>query len=99
MPPVRKATPSYTPHTQSGRARAVWRDASGTQRQKLLPCEFDSKESRSTFHTLGLELAAPQGIHKSETSVSEKMLAFMEFARTHYAKARRDSNVLARRIT
>jgi integrase len=87
VPPIRKSTPSYIPHKQSGRARAVWRDVSGTQRQKLLPGEFDSEESRSAFHALGLELAAaPHGIHESETSVSELMLAFMKFARTHYVR-------------
>ncbi len=45
----RKSTPSYLPHKQSGRARAVWTDQTGVRHQKLLPSPFDSSESRTAF--------------------------------------------------
>jgi hypothetical protein len=60
MPRPRKSIPSYLPHKQSGRARAVWTDPVGVRRFRLLPGAFDSQESRTAFAALLLELdAAP----------------------------------------
>ena len=56
MPPPRKPTPSYLPHKQSGRARAVWYDATGVRREKLLPGGYNSPDSRTAFARLQLEL-------------------------------------------
>ena len=49
MPAKRKSIPSYLPHAQSGRARAVWTDRTGTRQFRLLPGPFDSAESRTAF--------------------------------------------------
>lgn len=83
----RKPTPSYLFHKQSGRARAVWTDLSGTRQQKLLPGEYDSPESRTAFARLQLEheaspaaaVATPNGI-----SVNELLLAYIDHAEKHY---------------
>ncbi|MDY3563007.1 hypothetical protein R5W23_004490 [Gemmata sp. JC673] len=58
MSAKRKPTPSYLLHKQSGRARAVWTDATGIRQQKLLPGLYDSPESRTAFAQLQLEIAA-----------------------------------------
>ena len=58
MPARRRSVPSYLPHKQSGRARAVWTDATGERHQKLLPGPFESAESRTAFGRLQLDLAA-----------------------------------------
>ena len=55
MPPRRKLTPSYLPHKQSGRGRAVWYDKAGNRQQRLLPGPFESAESRKAFGKLLLE--------------------------------------------
>ena len=91
MPARRKPTPSYLPHNQSGRARAVWTDISGTRHQKLLPGPFDSPESRAAFGKLQLELAAsplarspvadPDGV-----TVAELLLAYLDHAERHYRR-------------
>src|SRR5437764_129649 len=52
----REPNPSYRPHNQSGRARAVWTDPTGGRHQKLLPGTYDSSESRTAFAQLQLEL-------------------------------------------
>jgi hypothetical protein len=86
----RKPTPSYLPHKQSGRARAVWTDALGLRHQKLLPGPFDSPESRTAFATLQLELetspaaavADPNGI-----TVAEVLAAYLVHAERYYADA------------
>ena len=83
----RKPTPSYLFHKQSGRARAVWTDTTGTRQQKLLPGAYDSPESRTAFARLQLEhetspaaaVAAPNGI-----SVNELLLAYIDHAEQHY---------------
>jgi integrase len=86
---LRKPTPSYLLHKQSGRARAVWTDQNGTRQQKLLPGPFDSAESRTAFARLQLELEtaphlAPSASARAGVSVSEALLAFMQWAATHY---------------
>jgi integrase len=87
----RKSTPSYLPHKQSGRARAVWTDALGVRQQKLLPGPFDSHESRAAFARLQLELAAAPltGCQTSPATVSvnEVLLAHLEHAERHYRRA------------
>ncbi|MCE9567341.1 MAG: tyrosine-type recombinase/integrase [Planctomycetes bacterium] len=84
----RKPTPSYLPHKQSGRARAVWTDSAGTRHQKLLPGHFDSSESRAAFGTLQLELeAAPHSIQTTDRksiSLAELLLAYDDHAQQHY---------------
>ncbi len=75
----RKSTPSYLPHKQSGRDRAVWTDAHGVRHQKLLPGEYDSPASRTAFTKLQLELATTPFQSGSATpptvSVNEVLLA------------------------
>ena len=84
----RKPTPSYLLHKQSGRARAVWTDTTGTRQQKLLPGAFDSPESRTAFARLQLELEAaphrPPGDRVTSVSVNEVLLAYLDHAERHY---------------
>lgn len=84
----RNPTPSYLLHRQSGRARAVWTDTTGTRQQKLLPGLFDSTESRTAFARLQLELETAPHLsittQRAGVSVNEVLLAFMEWAATHY---------------
>ena len=86
----RNPTPSYVLHKQSGRARALWTDRTGTRQQKLLPGPFDSPESRTAFAVLQLELEAaphqPPGGPAADVSVSEVLLAFLIFAEGHYRR-------------
>ena len=76
----RHPLPSYLPHRQSGRARAVWTDPTGTRQFRMLPGAYDSTESRAAFATLLLELEAfphrgrlsdPDGI-----TINEVLLAY-----------------------
>ncbi len=89
----RSNTPSYLPHTQSGRARVVWYNTTGIRRQKLLPGPFDSPESRTAFARFQLELETaplrapnPTG---TEISVNELLLAYVEHAERHYDRCPR----------
>ena len=88
MSAPRKPTTSYLLHRQSGRARAVWTDSAGTRQQKLLPGPFDSTESRTAFARLQLELETaphlPTVAQRAGVSVNEVLLAFMQWAATHY---------------
>lgn len=88
MSAPRKPTPSYLIHRQSGRARAVWTDSTGTRQQKLLPGAYNSEESRTAFARLQLELAAAPHLstttQPTSVSVNEVLLAFMNWAATHY---------------
>src|SRR5262249_48967765 len=88
MPPRRKSIPSYLPHQQSGRARAVWTDPTGTRRFRMLPGPFDSDESRAAFAALLLELqAAPHQVQTPEPAsrtMAELLLAYLDHAEKHY---------------
>jgi hypothetical protein len=88
MPRPRKSIPSYLPHKQSGRARAVWTDQAGTRRFRLLPGPFDSPESRAAFSALLLEQeAAPHhapATNPGGITMAELLLAFLEHAERHY---------------
>jgi integrase len=88
MPRSRKAIPSYLPHKQSGRARAVWTDPTGTRRFRLLPGPLDSPESRAAFAALLLELdAAPHHVPAADPgglTLAELLLAYLEHAERHY---------------
>ncbi|MBN9524286.1 tyrosine-type recombinase/integrase [bacterium] len=87
MPRFRNPLPSYLPHKQSGRARAVWTDTTGGRHFRLLPGPFDSAESRAAFARLVLELdVAPTAAPPSPDgiTVAELLLAFMEHADCHY---------------
>jgi integrase len=88
MARTRNPIPSYLPHKQSGRARAVWTDQTGTRRFRLLPGAFDSPESRSAFAALVLELdAAPHQVQAAEPAgltLAELLLAYLEHAERHY---------------
>ena len=89
MPRPKKSIPSYLPHKQSGRARAVWTDQTGTRQQRLLPGAYDSPESRTAFARLQLELETaphllPAAARHAGVSVNEVLLAFMRWAATHY---------------
>lgn len=85
---ARKPTPSYLPHRQSGRARAVWTDRLGVRHQKLLPGLYDSAESRTAFAALQLMLeTAPQQVSATDPkaiTVNELLLAFIDHAEGHY---------------
>lgn len=86
----RNATPSYLPHKQSGRGRAVWTDPTGIRRQKLLPGPFDSPESRTAFATLLLEQEASPTANIADPcsiTVAEVMLAHLTHAEQHYRRA------------
>lgn len=84
----RKLTPSYLEHKQSGRARAIWTDSSGTRHEKLLPGPFDSPESRSAHARLALEVAtSPAVANPTAVTVNEVLLAYLEYAGRHYRYA------------
>ncbi|MBP3956851.1 site-specific integrase [Gemmata sp. G18] len=83
----RKPTPSYLFHKQTGRARAVWTDQTGTRRDKLLPGAYDSAESRTAFAKLQLEYeAAPAmtSVTARGITVAEVLLAYVGHAESHY---------------
>jgi integrase len=84
----RKPTPSYLLHAQSGRARAVWTDATGTRHYRMLPGPFDSPESRTAFARLQLELeTAPHHTGLADPggfTVNELLAAYKGFAEGHY---------------
>jgi integrase len=87
----RKPTPSYLEHKQSGRARAVWTDSSGTRHQQLLPGPFDSSESRTAFARLQLEIeASPHHVRAAAangTTINELFDGFLDHAEQHYVRA------------
>ena len=87
----RKPTPSYLEHKQSGRARAVWTDQTGTRHQQLLPGPFDSSESRTAFARLQLEIeASPHHVRAAATNgttINELFDAFLDHAEQHYVRA------------
>lgn len=85
----RNFIPSYLPHSQTGRARAVWTDPAGIRRFRSLPGAFDSPESRAAFAALLLELqAAPHQPQQHPAggglSVAELLLAYLDHAERHY---------------
>lgn len=86
MAPRRKSIPSYLLHTQTGRARAVWTDATGVRQFRMLPGRFDSKESKKAFRKLLLELEASplQQQADEERTVADVLLAFRLHADQHY---------------
>src|SRR5262245_37500578 len=88
MPPTRKLTPSYLPHKQSGRGRAVWTDAAGERHQQLMPGPFGSPESRAAFARLVAELAvsptAPTRADPDGLTVNELLIAYAGYAERHY---------------
>src|SRR5438874_2928603 len=88
MPRPRKSIPSYLPHAQSGRARAVWTDRTGTRQFRMLPGPFDSPESRAAFATLLLELeAAPHEATAADPAgltMAKVLLAYLDYAERHY---------------
>jgi integrase len=86
----RKPTPSYLPHKQSGRARAVWTDPLGVRHQKLLPGPFDSPESRTAFARFQLELEtspAAAVIDPNGVTVAEVLAAYLVHAERYYTDA------------
>ena len=88
MPAAKKSVPSYLRHSQSGRARAVWTDQTGSRRDRLLPGPFESTESRSAYARLLLELeAAPHSNQPPDPAgmtVAELLLAYRNHAGRHY---------------
>jgi integrase len=88
MPRPRNSVPSYLLHPQSGRARAVWTDPTGTRRFRLLPGLFESPESRAAFGALLLEITAaphhPAAPSPAGCSLAELLLAFLGHAERHY---------------
>ncbi len=88
MPARRNSFPSYLPHKQSGRARAVWTDQTGTRQFRLLPGPFDSPESRKAFAALLLEQQAVphqvQAVATSDITIAELLLAYFDHAEAHY---------------
>ncbi|MFO0806223.1 MAG: site-specific integrase [Gemmataceae bacterium] len=84
----RNPVPSYLPHKQRGKARAVWTDSAGVRQYRLLPGAYNSKESKEAFARLQLELAAAAPAAASESgAVSELFLAFLIHAEKHYRRA------------
>lgn len=82
----RNSVPSYLLHKQSGKARAVWTDATGVRHQKLLPGEYDSAESRAAHARLVLDHAKPITTAPTQEciSVAELLLAFLIHADKNY---------------
>jgi integrase len=85
MPPLRKAVPSYLLHKQTGRARAVWTDETGTRREKLLPGAFNSSESRAAHARLINEQAVGGTVAvQSAPTVAEVLEKYLLHAERHY---------------
>ena len=88
MPRSRNPFPSYLPHRQSGRARAVWTDTAGVRRYMMLPGLFDSPESRNAFLRMQLELeTAPHSVKCPDAagiSLNELLEPFSVHAERHY---------------
>jgi len=88
MPPRRKPTPSSLPHKQSGRARAVRTDQTGTRHFRMLAGAYDSPESRSAFARLQLELEgrphSASTLESPRQSVNDILLAFLDHAERYY---------------
>ncbi len=85
----RNPVPSYLSHNQSGQARAVWTDAHGQRRQKLLPGPFNSEESKSAYARLVAELAvSPTAGLKpvNGVTINEVLLAYLRHAERYYLK-------------
>lgn len=84
----RNPIPSYLPHTQTGRARAVWTDQTGRRRFQMLPGSYDSPESRTAFAALLLEQqSTPHRINEKacdKLTLAELLLAYFEHADRHY---------------
>jgi integrase len=84
----RNPIPSYLPHTQTGRARAVWTDQTGRRRFQMLPGSYDSPESRTAFAALLLEQqSAPHRVNENagdRLTLAELLLAYFEHADRHY---------------
>lgn len=82
----RKLTPSYLKHP-SGRARAVWTDATGVRNFEMLPGGYGSEESRAAFARLQLRLTvggdAPAA---DDTTVNELCNAHLAHAEQHYRR-------------
>lgn len=79
--------PSYLPHTQSGKARAVWTNSVGIRQFRMLPGSFDSPESKTAFARLLLELATSPVmavVDAGGITVNEVLIAYVEYATGHY---------------
>lgn len=90
MARIRNSLPSYLPHKQSGKARAVWTDTVGIRHFRMLPGSFDSPESKTAFARLQLELAAApvaSSVDPVSISVCEILLAYLEYASKYYVDA------------
>ena len=80
-----RTTVSYLRHRQSGRARAVWTDAAGVRREKLLPGRFGSAASKKAHAQLQLELtASPNRAARPDITIAELLCAYLAFAESHY---------------
>jgi integrase len=72
-------------HRQSGRARAVWTEAAGVRREKLLPGRFGSAASRKAHVKLQLELtSSPSWGVRPDLTIAELLCAYLAFAESHY---------------
>ncbi len=83
----RKLTPSYLRHKQTGRGRLVWTDSLGIHHECMLPGEYGSKESleAKARQELELAIAPPKAMGANPAvSVSELLLAHLEYADRHY---------------
>ena len=84
----RKPTPRYLKHKQSGRARAVWTDASGQWHEQVLPGAYGSEESRTAFGRLLLETEVqPRGANvksRDGLSLNKVLDAYRCFAEGYY---------------
>ncbi len=87
----RNSIPTYHKHGQRNQARAIWTDASGKRRFKLLPGPFDSLESKNAFARLIAEVAASptlapatQVTESDAITVTELLASYADFAATYY---------------
>ena len=81
----RKVAARYLKHA-SGRARALWNDASGPK-VRLLPGPFNSPESLEAFARLQLEIATGEkkwGVAETTPTLVEVVLPYIRFAEGYY---------------
>jgi hypothetical protein len=88
MARLRKTTPTYIIHKQSGKGRLQWYDALGLRQEKVLPGKFGSAESLAAKARLELEIASSStrapARSNDHISLAEVLAVFMNHAEHHY---------------
>jgi integrase len=94
----RSNVPSYRLHKQSGQAVVTLRDALTGARRDVLLGKFSSPVSRAEYvrvvgewEASGRRLSAASSAHAVDLSVSEVILAFLNYAEGHYSAEGREA--------